>query len=119
MATNLKKIGVTLFASLFFVSMGIAQQQKLSPAQQEKIRLKNERREKINQLIKQEEEGALIYQKQITQGIHFNTDGWSIFYEKGKYKSITKTNLWWIEVGEHKHPKEEKRQLQVLYKALL
>ncbi|MEY4380963.1 MAG: hypothetical protein RJA92_343 [Bacteroidota bacterium] len=108
MATNLKKIGVTLFASLFFVSMGIAQQQKLSPAQQEKIRLKNERREKINQLIKQEEEGALIYQKQITQGIHFNTDGWSIFYEKGKYKSITKTNLWWIEVGEHKHPKEEK-----------
>jgi predicted XRE-type DNA-binding protein len=80
----------------------------LSPAQEEKLRLKNERREKINQLIKQEEEGALIYQKQIAQGIHFNTDGWSVFYEKGKYKSITKTNLWWIEIGEHKHPKEEK-----------
>jgi len=63
---------------------------------------------KINQLIKQEEEGALIYQKQITQGIHINTDGWSVFYEKGKYKSITKTNLWWIEIGEHKHPKEER-----------
>ena len=108
MAPSLQKLGVTLFASLFFVSMSVAQQQKLSAAQQEKIRLKNERREKINQLIKQEEEGALIYQKQITQGIHFNTDGWSIFYEKGKYKSITKTNLWWIEVGEHKHPKEEK-----------
>jgi hypothetical protein len=108
MAPSLQKIGVTLFASLFFVSMSVAQQQKLSAAQQEKIRLKNERREKINQLIKQEEEGALIYQKQITQGIHFNTDGWSVFYEKGKYKSIKKTNLWWIEIGEHKHPKEEK-----------
>jgi hypothetical protein len=87
---------------------GFAQQRKLSPAQEEKLRLKNERREKINQLIRQEEEGALIYQKQIAQGIHFNTDGWSIFYEKGKYKSITKTNLWWIEIGEHKHPKEER-----------
>jgi hypothetical protein len=108
MAPSLQKLGVTLFACLFFVSMSVAQRQKLSAAQQEKIRLKNERREKINQLIKQEEEGSLIYQKQITQGIHFNTDGWSVFYEKGKYKSITKTNLWWIEVGEHKHPKEEK-----------
>ncbi len=104
----LQKIACILFGCLFFVSMGFAQQRKLSPAQQDKIRLKNERREKINQLIKQEEEGALIYQKQIAQGIHFNTNGWSVFYEKGKYKSITKTNLWWIEIGEHKHPKEER-----------
>jgi len=104
----LQKTGVVLLLSFLFVSMGFAQLRKLTPAQEEKLRLKNERREKINQLIKQEEEGALIYQKQISQGIHFNTDGWSIFYEKGKYKSITKTNLWWIEVGEHKHPKEER-----------
>ena len=104
----LQKIGVVLLLSFLFVGMGFAQLRKLTPAQEEKLRLKNERREKINQLIKQEEEGALIYQKQISQGIHFNTDGWSVFYEKGKYKSITKTNLWWIEIGEHKHPKEEK-----------
>ena len=90
------------------MSTGFAQLRKLTPAQEEKMRLKNERREKINQLIKQEEEGALIYQKQITQGIHINTDGWSVFYEKGKYKTITTTNLWWIEVGEHNHPKEER-----------
>jgi hypothetical protein len=57
-----QKIACVLFGCLFFVSMGFAQQRKLSPAQQDKIRLKNERREKINQLIKQEEEGALIYQ---------------------------------------------------------
>jgi hypothetical protein len=104
----LQKIGAVLFMGFLFVSSSFAQQRKLSPAQQEKMRLKNERREKINQLIKQEEEGALIYQKQITQGIHFNTDGWSVFYEKGKYKTITTTNLWWIELGEHRHPKEER-----------
>jgi len=104
----LQKIGVVLLLSFLFVGMGFAQLRKLSPAQEEKLRLKNERREKINQLIKQEEEGALIYQKQISQGIHFNTDGWSIFYEKGKYKTITTTNLWWVELGEHRHPKEER-----------
>jgi len=104
----LQKIGAILIACVLFVSSVFAQQRKLSPAQEEKLRLKNERREKINQLIRQEEEGALIYQKQITQGIHFNTDGWSVFYEKGKYKSITKTNLWWVEIGEHRHPKEER-----------
>jgi len=104
----LQKIGVVLLLSFLFVGMGYAQLRKLSPAQEEKLRLKNERREKINQLIKQEEEGALIYQKQISQGIHFNTDGWSIFYEKGKYKTITTTNLWWVELGEHRHPKEER-----------
>ncbi|NCI51188.1 hypothetical protein GWC95_14745 [Sediminibacterium roseum] len=69
---------------------------------------KAERREKINQLIKQEEEGALIFQKQGAFGFKFNTDGWGMFYEHGKYKTITKTNLWWLEFGERKHPKEEK-----------
>jgi hypothetical protein len=106
--STLQKIGLLFFVCFLFVSTGFAQLRKLTPAQEEKMRLKNERREKINQLIKQEEEGALIYQKQITQGIHINTDGWSIFYEKGKYKTITTTNLWWIEVGEHNHPKEER-----------
>ena len=106
--STLQKIGLLFFVCFLFVSKGFAQLRKLTPAQEEKMRLKNERREKINQLIKQEEEGALIYQKQITQGIHINTDGWSVFYEKGKYKTITTTNLWWIEVGEHNHPKEER-----------
>jgi len=67
-----------------------------------------ERREHINQLIKQEEEGALIYQKQSAFGIKLNTDGYGIFYEHGKYKTITKTSIWWAELGERKNPKEEK-----------
>ncbi len=74
----------------------------------EKARKKAERRERINQLIKQEEEGALIYNKQNAYGFKFNSDGWGIFYEHGKYKNINTTNLWWLEFGERKHPKEEK-----------
>lgn len=85
-----------------------AQQKQPNSAAQEKAQKKAEKRERINQLIKQEEEGALIFQKQSAFGIKFNTDGWGVFLEKGKYKTITKTNLWWLEIGERYDKKEEK-----------
>jgi hypothetical protein len=97
-------IVVSLLSSVAVFS----QQRTQSPAQLEKARKKAERKEKINQMIKQEEEGALVYNKQGAFGFKFNTDGWGMFYERGKYKTINKTSLWWIELGEHKHPKEEK-----------
>ena len=56
-----------------------AQEKKISPRQQKKA----ERREKINQLIKQEEEGALVFNKQSTFSIKLNTDGYGIAFEKG------------------------------------
>jgi hypothetical protein len=99
---------------LFFVGCMLlvvavsAQENGQSTDATERARKKSEKREKINQLIKQEEEGALIYQKQGAFGFKFNTDGWGMFYERGKYKTITKTNLWWLEMGERKNPKEEK-----------
>lgn len=91
---------------LFFVlpTIGFTQEKKLSPKQQKKA----ERREKINQLIKQEEEGALIFNKQNSFSIKLNTDGYGILFEKGKYKTITKTNIWWLEISERKHIKETK-----------
>ena len=52
---------------------------------------KQERKENINELMKQEEEGALIYSKQSAFGFKLNTDGWGVFYEHGKYKTIKKT----------------------------
>ena len=85
-----------------------AQQKQPSSTAQEKAQKKVDKRAHINQLIKQEEEGALIYQKQNAFGFKFNTDGWGMFLEKGKYKTITNTNLWWLEFGERKDKKEEK-----------
>ncbi len=84
--------------------LALAQEKKLTDKQQKKA----EKREKVNQLIKQEEEGALIFQKQGAFAIKLNTDGYGMFYEHGKYKTITTTNLWWAELGEHKHNKEVK-----------
>jgi len=69
---------------------------------------KQERKERINKQIKLEEEGALVYSKQSAFAFKLNTDGWGAFYEHGKYKTITNTGLWWLEMGEHKSPKEEK-----------
>ncbi len=86
----------------------MAQKKQLSEAAMQRAQKKEERREKINQLIKQEEEGALIFNKQSAFSFNLNTDGWGLKYEKGKYKSITSTNLWWLEFGERKHPKEER-----------
>ena len=43
-AATLQKTGAVLFACFLFAGSGFAQQRKLSPAQEEKLRLKNERR---------------------------------------------------------------------------
>jgi hypothetical protein len=94
---------------VFFVVLGIKamSQQTVEPTASKSSLRKAEKRARINQLIKQEEEGALIFLKQSAFGLKLSTDGWGISYEIGKYKTVTKTNLWWVELGEHKHPKEE------------
>jgi hypothetical protein len=105
-SNDVKKL---IFIPFILVTVMVsAQQKEPSKSAVEKSQKKAERRERVNQLIKQEEEGALIYQKQGAFGFKFNTDGWGMFYEHGKYKTITTTNIWWLEFGEHKHPKEEK-----------
>jgi hypothetical protein len=69
---------------------------------------KEEKKEKIRQLIMQEEQGAIIYQKQSVFGIKLNTDGYGAFYELGRLKTPRKSNLYSFEIGERKHLKEEK-----------
>lgn len=79
-----------------------------NPAKPTRDQKKQERQKRLNDLMKQYEEGALIYSKQSAFGFKLNTDGWGVLYEHGKYKTITKTNLWWLEFGERKSHKEEK-----------
>lgn len=99
----MKKIVLAALGSVLTV-ITFAQQKPLSEREEKK----NERKEKINELKKQEEEGALIFQKQNAFGIKLNSDGYAVFYELGKLITPTKTNLYSLEIGERKHPKEEK-----------
>ena len=106
----MNKIYLATFLCAFALISTWAQAQDQT-SQSTKQQKRQQRRDRIDKLIKEEEEGALIYQKQNAYGFKLNTDGWGGFYEHGKYKTITKTNLWWIDFGEHKNHKEEKETL--------
>jgi hypothetical protein len=69
---------------------------------------KAEKRQRINAIIKQEEEGNLSFRKQTAFGVELRTNGYGVFFELGKRKSARYTNLYSIELTEIKHRKEEK-----------
>jgi hypothetical protein len=69
---------------------------------------KDSRRQKINTLIRQAEEGVLVYRKQSIFGIQGRTNGYGLFFELGKMKSTRRTNIYRIDLTEIKHQKEEK-----------
>jgi hypothetical protein len=69
---------------------------------------KDERRRKVNELIKQAEEGVLVYRKQSIFGVQGRTNGYGIFYELGRMKTNYKTNIYRIDITEIKSQKEQK-----------
>jgi len=69
---------------------------------------KEAHREKINELIRQAEEGVLVYSKQSIFGVQARTNGYGIFYELGKMKTNRTTNIYRIDFTEIKNQKEEK-----------
>jgi hypothetical protein len=99
----MKKLLFILTALSF--SLGLFAQNKEAARKNKK----EEKRKHIDALIKQEEEGVIAYKKQTTYGIKLNTDGYGFFFEVGRAKSIKKSMLYQIEIGERKHNKEEKR----------
>lgn len=78
-------------------------------SREERREKKEVRRQKINELVRQAEEGVLIYQKQSIFGIQLRTNGYGAFYELGKMKSNRKTNIYRIDIAETKNPREEKQ----------
>ena len=69
---------------------------------------KAEKRQRINAIIKQEEEGNLSFRKQSVLGIQIRTDGYGLFYELGKRKSARFATTYTAEITEIKHKKEDK-----------
>lgn len=100
------KIFYLSFALLLVVSTTVAQEK--NSRRTERDAKKEARREKIDNLIRQQEEGALVFNKQNVFGLRLNTDGWGLVFEKGYLKTVKTTNLFAIELNEKKHPKEQK-----------
>lgn len=96
---------------VWFVVIAVAAAAQNDKPRNEKNDKKEARREKINQLIKQAEEGVLVYSKQNIFGLQFRTNGYGLFYELGRMKTNRKTNIYRLDITEIKHIKEEKTQV--------
>jgi len=69
---------------------------------------KQERRERINELARQEEEGEIVYNKHSIFSVKLATDGYGLGYEFGKFRSNRKSLVFNFELSEKKHPKEKR-----------
>ena len=102
-----KKICLSLsLAAFFFTSHA-----QLTPAITSGSATKKEqRRQKINAIVKQAEEGVLVYNKQTTFGLQARSNGYGLFYEMGRMKTPLKSTIYRVDFTEIKHPKENKFQ---------
>ena len=107
---NLSKTVKKIFTLFFFLLPIFLFAQDSTEIKSRRQDRKSEKRERISAMIKQEEEGILVYHKQNAFGLQPRTDGYGIFYEIGRMKTPRFTNLYLIEFTEIKHPKEERTQ---------
>jgi hypothetical protein len=100
-----KLISLLVIFSITIISFA---QDSTDTPRQSKSDKKEMRRQKINTLIRQAEEGVLIYSRQSIFGLQLRTNGYGGFYELGRMKTNRKTNIYRIDITEIKHAKEEK-----------
>jgi len=93
---------------LFFICLAVV---ATSPswAQMTKKEKRDERKQRINALIKQEEEGVIAYHKHTAFGFKLTSDGYGGFLEVGRANSIKKALLFQLDISERKHAKEDKQ----------
>jgi hypothetical protein len=93
---------------IFFIGLAVVLTLP-SLAQKTKKERRDERKQRINELIKQEEEGVIAYHKHTVFGFKLTSDGYGAFFEVGRAKSIRKALLFQLDISERKHAKEDKQ----------
>ena len=71
---------------------------------------RQEKQQRIDAIVKQEEEGVLKFKKHFVSGFKLTNDGAGGFLEYAKAQTKTKSLLFQFEFTERKHVKEEKLQ---------
>jgi hypothetical protein len=99
-----KKLFLSTLILLTVVSLYAQDSSYVSPRRNKK----DAKKERINNLIRMEEEGDLIFNKHNIFSIRLATDGYGINFEKGKFVTPTRTVLYQFELNEKKSPKEHK-----------
>jgi len=101
-----KTLAITLF--FFLSTVSLVAQEPIPPSTGRSDK-KQAKRERINEMMRLEEEGESGFRKHSIFGFKFDSDGYGFFYERGKIKSAYKTNIFQLEINEKKHRKEEKQ----------
>ena len=102
----MKTFAIAFITIIFCSSL---QAQDSAAVKSTKENKKQSKRERRNEMIRLEEEGESAFRKQSIIGFKFSSDGYGLFYERGKIKSAYKTNVIQFELNEKKHKKEEKQ----------
>lgn len=82
--------------------------QEIPKKRTEKQIRKEEKRKMIDEMVRQQEEGILVYSKQFIFGIQLRTNGYGMYFEKARKQTLRKAFVYSIDINEIKHPKEDK-----------
>jgi hypothetical protein len=88
------------------VLQGFAQDSTYTPPASDRQNKQQAKRDRMNNMLRMEEEGDLIFNRQNIFGIHLASDGYGISYEKGFFRTPTHTTIWQFELNEKHSPKE-------------
>jgi hypothetical protein len=88
-------------------SSQISRQQLMDKKSEERA----QKRERINQLIRNEEEGVPSFAKHTIFSIKTHHDGYGVLLEKGFSKTPYKSTIFQLEISEKQHPKEDKQTM--------
>jgi len=102
----IKYIAILLF--MLPVIQITAQEDAQSDAENQRLRLKLEKRNRINEMIRNEEEGFPAFKKQFTFQVKSSHDGFGAILEKGWTKSPYKLNFLQLELSSKRHEKEQR-----------
>jgi hypothetical protein len=99
----MKKLFLMVITAIMILPVAAQEAKRLSK--------KELRRQRINAIAKQEEEGVIKYKKHTAFGIKLTSDGYGGFLEIGRAQSINRGLLFQLDIAERKHPKENKQSL--------
>jgi hypothetical protein len=102
----MRQIFLTVLASTLVLQLFAQNNNTDSVNMMSKLNKQNAKRERMNNLSRMEEEGDLIFNKHNIFGIRLATNGYGINFEKGKFKSPSKTRIYQFELNEIHDPKE-------------
>lgn len=103
--SNLRSVKKLSLIVLIITTLTVS---SFAQSRDEKKEKKELKRQRINELVRQAEEGVLVFEKQNIFGVQLRTNGYGAFYELGRMKTNRKTNIYRIDIAEIKDHKEEK-----------